>query len=117
MTYLEKAQDIYKMIGQGQMMDAFEKYYADHVVMQELGEEPRVGKDVNREFEKQFLSGIKEMHGGGVTAMASNEEQGIVFIENWMDVTFMDNNRINMSQVNVQHWDGDLIVKEIFYHK
>jgi hypothetical protein len=117
MTYLEKAQDIYNMMAQGQMMDAFEKYYAENVVMQELGEEPRVGKDVNRQFEIQFMSGIKEMHGAGVTAMASNEEQKVVFIENWLDVTFMDGNRINMVQVNVQYWEGDFVVKEIFYHK
>ena len=33
MTYLEKAQDIYNMLGQGQLLDAFDKYYADNVVM------------------------------------------------------------------------------------
>ncbi len=45
MSYLQKAKDLYAMVGQGQIMDAFEKFYHTDVVMQEIGEEPRVGKD------------------------------------------------------------------------
>ena len=33
MSYLEKAQDLYRMIGEGQLLDAFEKYYHENVVM------------------------------------------------------------------------------------
>ncbi|HQW46268.1 MAG: nuclear transport factor 2 family protein [Bacteroidetes bacterium] len=117
MTYKEKATDLYNMINSGNLMDAFEKYYHQDVVMQEIGEDKRVGKEVNRAYELKFLSMIKEVHGAGVPAMASDEENGIVFVENWMDITFQDGNRINMAQVCVQHWDGDLIVSETFYHK
>ena len=31
-TYLERAADIYKMMGEGQMLDAFDKYYHDEIV-------------------------------------------------------------------------------------
>lgn len=117
MTYKQKAEDLYSMINTGKLMEGFEKYYHQDVVMQEIGEEKRTGKDANREYELKFLSMIKEMHGGGVTAIASDEETGVVFIENWMDVTFQDGNRINMAQVCVQKWDGDYIVSETFYHK
>jgi hypothetical protein len=123
MTYLERAKDIYDMMFQGKLLDAFDKYYADNVVMQELGEEPRTGKAINREYEVNFLNSIKEMHGGGITAMAADEENKVVFVENWMDVTMngpMTGNadvRMKMTQVNVQNWEGDHIVKEVFYHK
>ncbi len=117
MTYLEKAKDIYKMIGEGKMMDAFEKYYSEDVFMQELGEEPRLGKAANRKYELDFLESVKEIHGAGITAMASNEEDKVVFIENWMDVSFKFNIRMKIIQVNVQNWEGDQIVKEVFYHK
>jgi putative lipase involved disintegration of autophagic bodies len=117
MTYLEKAKDIYNLIGQGKLMDAFEKYYAENVVMQELGEEPRLGKEANRKYELDFLESVKEFHASGVISMASNEEQKVVFIENWLDISFKYNIRMKIEQVCVQNWEGDQIVKEVFYHK
>lgn len=117
MSYLQKAKDLYAMIGQGQLLDAFEQYYHNDVVMEEAGEAPRVGKDVNREYEKKFLAMVKEIHGGGVDAFASDEENGVTMVQNWMEVTFQDGNRIKMDQVAVQKWDGDQIVHEKFYHK
>ena len=114
MTYLEKAKEIYKMIGEGKMMDAFEKFYHQDVTMREIGEEPRVGKELNRAYELKFLSMVKDVHGAGITAMASDEENGVVMIENWMDLTFQDGNRVKMEQVSVQKWDGDFIVQETF---
>ena len=74
MTYLERVTAMYVKIGEGKMMDAFEEYYAENVVMVEANGDKREGKDNNREFELQFLSSIKEMHGGGVTGITSNEE-------------------------------------------
>ena len=47
--------DLNQMILEGKMMDAFEKYYADDVVMQEINMEPVVGKDANREREIKWL--------------------------------------------------------------
>lgn len=117
MSYLQKAKDLYAMIGQGQLLEAFEQYYAENVVMEEAGETPREGKDVNREYEKKFLGMVKEIHGGGVDAFTSNEEEGVTMVQNWMDVTFNDGNRIKMDQVAVQKWEGDQIVHEKFYHK
>jgi hypothetical protein len=117
MTYKEKAQEIYNLMFQGKLLEAFDTYYADNVVMQELGEEPRVGKAINREYEIKFLDSIQEIHGGGVSAIASDEANKVVFIENWLDVTFKSGMRINMAQVCVQTWEGEHIVKETFYHK
>jgi hypothetical protein len=105
------------MINAGQLLEAFEKFYAETVVMQEVGEAARVGKEVNREYEKKFLAMIKEVHGGGVSNFTSNETTGVTMVENWMEVTFQDNNRIKMEQVAIQTWHGDHIIKEVFYHK
>lgn len=116
MSYLEKAKDIYSLIGQGKLMDAFEKYYDENVVMQELGDQPRIGKAFNRQFELNFLNSIKELHGGGVTSIASDEANGKVFVENWMEMTYVNGVRVNLRQVCVQTWKGDFIVKEEYYH-
>lgn len=117
MSYLDKTKEIYKMLQEGQMMEAFEKYYHEDVVMQETGEEERVGKEANREYEKKWLANVKEMHGTGVAAFASDEPNGITMVESWMDVTFQDGNRVKMEQVAVQQWKGNQIIHEKFYHK
>ena len=116
MSYLNKVTAMYEMIGHGKMMEAFEKYYAENVVMVEATGDVREGKDKNREFELQFLSSIKEVHGGGLYNITSNEKTGVTMVETWMDTTFKDGNRMKMEEVCVQKWEGDFIVHERFYY-
>lgn len=47
MNYYQKAKDIYDMLGQDIMLDAFEKYYHQDVVMIEATGETKKGKDKN----------------------------------------------------------------------
>jgi len=116
MSYYDKAKDIYDMSAQGKMLDAFEKYYHNDVVMVEATGEARKGKDVNRKFEIEFMGMIKEMHGGGVKAITSNEKDAITMVESWMDVTMKDGSRNMMEEVAVQKWKGDQIIHERFYY-
>jgi ketosteroid isomerase-like protein len=116
MSYIGKAKDIYEMLGQGKMIDAFEKYYHQDVVMVEATGEVRKGKDYNREFEKKFLGSIKEFHGFGVNSITSNETDAVTSVESWMEVTFVDGNKVKMEQVAVQRWKGDQIIHERFYY-
>ena len=117
MTHVEKATDLYQLINSGRLMDGFEKYYHPDVVLQEIGEAPRVGKDVNREYEKTFVGSVKEFHGAGVLAITGNEQESKTMVESWMDMTFQNDFRVKMQQVAVQTWDGDQIIHETFYHK
>src|SRR5476651_2645842 len=99
MTHLEKITDLYNnFIYAGKLIDGFEKYYGQNVVMQELGEEPRTGKDLNRQHEQQFVSSIEAIHGGGILGIASDENNKQTFVESWMDVT-MGGQRFKMQQV------------------
>ena len=115
MTFKEKTQDLYNMIGQGQLLEAFDKYYSEGVVMTEPTG-TREGKAACREYEVQFLNNIQEFHNMTVDAIASDEENGVVFVETGLDVTFRDGNRVKMEQVAVQKWEGDQIVHERFYY-
>jgi hypothetical protein len=108
--------DLLAMVGKGQMLEAFEKYYAEDVVMQENNEPPRVGKKVNREFEIQFLGSIEAMHGGDVKNIAINEKTGVAMIQSWMDVTMKGAGRYQMEEVAVQQWKNGKIVHEKFYY-
>ncbi|MEL6134901.1 MAG: nuclear transport factor 2 family protein [Bacteroidota bacterium] len=116
MTYKEKATDIYNMIGQGQLMEAFDKYYSENVIMVEpMGS--REGKVACRQYEEQFLKSVKEFHGMDVKAIGANEDAKTSFVESMMDITFQDGNRVKMEQVAVQRWEGDQIIEERFYYE
>ena len=116
MSYLARATQLQDMILGGQLMEAFEKYYHEEVVMIEGTGETTAGKDANREREQKFLASIAEFHGAGVEAIAANEETKVTMAEVWMDVTFQDGNRVKLEQVTVQQWEGETIVKERFYY-
>jgi ketosteroid isomerase-like protein len=98
----------------GKAMEAFEKYYADDVVMQENSEEPRQGKDANRKAEEEFVASVEAWNGGSVKASAVN---GDVSFSEWeMDITFKGGKRVKMSQVAVRHWKNGKIVNERFFY-
>lgn len=115
MTYKEKAQDIYNKLGQGQLLEAFDQYYAEDIVMTEP-RGTRTGKAECRQYEEAFLGMIGEFHGLEVQNIASDEVAATTFVQSTMDVTFKDGNRAKMNQVAVQQWKGDQIVHEEFYY-
>lgn len=116
MSYYDKAKNVYDMLAQGKMLDAFDKYYHKDIVMIEATGEVRKGKVANRKFQTEFLGMIKEFHGSGVNAITSNEKDGTTMVESWMDVTLNDGNRSKMEEVAVQKWQGDQIINERFYY-
>jgi len=113
----EDVKEMNDMILQGKAMEAFEKFYADDVTMQENSEDPRIGKDVNREFEKKFMESIEEFHGMKLNATAFSDD-GEIAMNYWdMDVTFKGAPRKKSSQVAVQKWKDGKIIKERFFYK
>ncbi|MEM8964438.1 MAG: nuclear transport factor 2 family protein [Acidobacteriota bacterium] len=111
---LEQLEDrINGMILQGQILEAFDEFYADHCVMQEP-HGTHEGKATNRKREEEWLASVKEFHGGEVKAVAIGD--GVTLSEWWMDVTFQDGNRVNLEQVAVRRWEHGKIVHERFYY-
>jgi ketosteroid isomerase-like protein len=116
MSYYDKAKNVYDMMAQGKLLEAFDKYYHKDVVMVEATGETRKGKEANRKFQTEFLGMVKDIHGSGVTAITSNEKDGVTMVESWMDITFKDGKRNKMEEVAVQKWQGDHIINERFYY-
>jgi ketosteroid isomerase-like protein len=116
MSYYDKAKDIYDMLAKGKLLEAFEKYYHNDVVMVEATGEARKGKGANRKFQLEFMSMIKEVHGTGIRAITSNEKDATTMVESWMDTTYKDGKRNMMEEVAVQKWNGDQIIHERFYY-
>lgn len=113
-TILEKLSHLNQLILDGNMMDGFDLYYHDEVVMQENELAPTVGKTVNREREIQFLNNITEFRGATVLGQATGEN--ITYVTWRFDYTHKEWGVRNYTQVNVQHWKDDKIIKEQFFY-
>ena len=78
----------------GDILNAFEKYYADDVVMQENDAAPFVGKEVNRKREQDFMNSVEQFHGARLLAEAVNGENA--FSEWEYEVTFKGAGRVKL---------------------
>ena len=98
----------------GKILETFDAYYANDVVMSENQTEERVGKALNREYEIKFLENIHEFHGAKVGRVIVDGDHAAM---EWaFDITFKDGNRMDMQQVAVQTWKDGKIIREDFYH-
>lgn len=110
---LEK--ELNEMIASGQAMEAFEKFYADDVVMQENNQEARRGKDACRKYEEDFFGNVAEFHEGSLQASAA---QGDRSYSEWIfDVTFKDGSRMRNHQVAARKWKDGKVVSERFFYE
>jgi len=98
----------------GDILGAFDRFYADDVTMQENNEQPTIGKAANRKREEEFVGSVEKIHGVKVLASAVNGDT--TFGEWEFDATYKGGTRIKMSQVAVRHWKNGQIVQERFYY-
>lgn len=116
MADIRKLEDeLNSMILQGQALEAFEKFYADDVVMQENLDDPRKGKHLCREYEKQFFGNIAEFQKGELHSSAVDGERS--FSEWTFAARFKDGSSMDNTQVAVRTWKDGKIVHERFYYQ
>lgn len=98
----------------GKILETFDAYYADDVVMSENQKDERVGKATNRAYEVKFLESVQEFHGATVGRTIIDGDHAAV---EWaFDITLKGSNRVVMEQVAVQTWKDGKIMREDFYH-
>lgn len=112
----KNVESLANMIKEGKILEGFDMYYSDDVVMEEVGDAPRVGKAANRAYEEAFVNGIVEVRDMQILGIAYGDN-GYVTMESSMDATHKDWGVMKMSQVAVQQWKDGKIVHEKFYHK
>jgi SnoaL-like domain len=106
-----------EMILEGRIMDAFEKYYAEDVVMQDNDTPLRVGKAECRGFEEAFVNGITAFRGAEVRNVMVSEDASVSVVEMWMDYTHKEWGDKNVVQVAVQKWrDGQIVSEKFIYN-
>lgn len=103
-----------QMVMEGKVLEAFEKFYGDDVVMQDNDYPVRVGKDVNRQYEEGFVNGLTEFRSAKVLNTLVSD--GIVATEWWYDFTHKDYGTRAYKQLSVQRWKDGKIVEEKFYY-
>ena len=103
-----------QMILEGKILEAFEKFYADDVVMQDNNYPARDGKEVNRQFEEAFVNSLTEFRGAKVVDTIISDDLAVV--EWWFDYTHKDFGVRNYTQLAVQRWKNGKIVEEKFYY-
>lgn len=106
--------ELNQMILEGKILDGFEKFYADDVVMQDNDFPARIGKEVNRQYEEDFVNGITAFRGAKVINTLISDDMAVV--EWWFDYTHKSFGDRNYVQLAVQRWKNGKIVEEKFYY-
>ncbi|WP_235298498.1 SnoaL-like domain-containing protein [Portibacter marinus] len=119
MNCKQRITEMNKMMAQGKVMEAFEKYYAeDCEIIEKPTGEVRKGKDAQRKAIKDWFEMTQEHHGGSIGAITSDEDSKVTMVQSTTDVTMKGQGRMKMEEVAVQHWNDDgQIVKEEFYYQ
>lgn len=113
-NFTESVHGLAEMVSQGKLMEAFEKYYADNVSMQENEGDIRTGKDANRKAEEAFVGGITKINEINMLTVAVGDNVSV--LEYHFDVEHKDYGRINKNQVAIQRWQNNKITSEKFYY-
>jgi len=102
-TIKENVEQLNSMILQSDLLGAFEKFYAEDVVMQDNETPLREGKNACREFEEAFVNNLSEFRGAHVKNVMVSEEAGVAAIEWDFDYTHKEWGDRKYTQVTVQN--------------
>ena len=116
-TIKQNVEKLNSMILEGKILEAFDQFYADEVVMQDNFTEKRKGKKACRQFEEAFVNNLTEFRGAEVKDVLISEEAGTAAIEWHFDYSHKEWGDRNYTQVAVQKWDNGKIVSEQFLYK
>jgi hypothetical protein len=106
--------ELNQMILKGQILEAFDRFYGDDIVMQENSQEPTVGKAANRAREEQFVGSVAELHEikVGPTGAGADTTFSVWII----DATYKGGPRVKQEQTAVRTWKDGKVVREQFFH-
>ena len=103
-----------EQVAKGDILAAFDRFYADDVSMQENSDSPFVGKATNRKREEEFIASVQEIHSVKLLSSAVN---GDVSFSEWeFDATYKGGTRIKLSEVAVRRWKNGQVAQERFYY-
>ncbi len=117
MTQLKNnVQKLNSLIKEGKIMEAFEKYYGEDVIIQVNGNSPIKGKEQNRKREMIFLQEIEKLNSAEIKSVTFGGDNDNVSMTEWaIDIENKEGEHKTIYRVNVQHWKDDKIINEKLY--
>jgi hypothetical protein len=104
------------LIKEGKIMDAFEKYYGNDVIIQVNGNPPITGKGLNRKREMIFLQEIEKLNSAEIKSVTFGGINDNVSMTEWaINIENKEGEKKIIYRVNVQHWKDDKIINEKLY--
>ncbi len=101
MSIRNSVNELVSMVEQGQILEAYEKFYAENVAMRENTGAPVIGKDKNR-------------HENRADFVAVDGDRAVI---GWkFEFTNTEGVRLRLDQIAVQQWDNGQIVDERFVY-
>ncbi|KAB1068688.1 nuclear transport factor 2 family protein [Tamlana haliotis] len=110
---IENISDINDLILQGKILEAFDLYYDDNVVIQENNKEGCLGKSENRKQIKRFVEAITEFRSAKPLHVTIGER--ITMVEWQFDLLHKTRGALNIKKVIVQEWRNNKIIGERQY--
>ena len=102
------------MLAKAEFVEGMEKFFADDVVIQEVGQEPKQGRDHCIAEEKKLLEGVAEFI--QYTAHSKGAGGDKTFYEATMEFKTKDGQHVAQKQVVVTTWKDGKIADEKYYH-
>ena len=104
------------LIKEGKILEAFEKYYDESVVIQVNGNPSITGKEQNRKREMIFLQEIEKLNSAVINSVTFGGDEDNVAMTEWaINIENKDGKKTTIYRVNVQHWKDDKIINEKLY--
>ena len=104
------------LIREGKIMEAFEKYYGEEVVIQVNGNSPITGKEENRKREMIFLQEIEKLTSAQINSVTFGGKDDNVSMTEWaIKIENKAGEKKTIYRVNVQHWKDNKIINEKLY--
>ncbi len=110
---LEKA--LNELLLRGKALEAFERFYADEIEIQDNDSPPVVGKQANRAREQAFFNAIEQLHRVELLGWAVNGDRSY---SEWIyEFTLRGGERLRMCEVSARRWRDGQVVHERYYYK
>jgi len=107
-----KEAELNRMILRGEALNAFQRFYADDVVMQENSDPPVAGKEANRIREQELMGNLAAFE---AELLGSAVADGLSYSEWIYTFTFRDGTRQRLYEVSARRWRDGQVVHEHFY--
>ena len=104
--------ELVSLVAAGKPMEAFEKFYHENLEKTDLDGVPHKGKAVNEKIGYDLLSKVTTIR--DFTAVGKIIKGNRSFLVWSLDFDHADNGAIKVTQVAIQDWEDDKIIRERF---